>query len=200
MMQKMFATSALIIGLTACEGEASPGEMQADASLEVPDFAQEWIDSDLATDGEIHVRSTGEIIISPDTPVCFWPGGLWIDADELFASLGQVKSDSSGSRLKLIQGGDCGSSDDSVLIKAVRTQAAGGLPYKLVLVVWQNDAAWVAAIQRTSETPRPGFERPLPAGEEGPLMTFHETQEVAASADALELGREFVEQVIVSEV
>jgi hypothetical protein len=116
-----------------------------------------------AADGQIHVQSTGKIVIRPDTVVCNaargqGEGHFGINSDELFAPLGQKKYGSKGSgrygadRQYGLSDPEC-LTKGAVIINGVQSNNRDGAPYKLVLAVWQGDPAkggayWVGGVER----------------------------------------------------
>ncbi len=183
--RSLIAASALVMGLAGCESDAEPGDVLTEAPLELPAFVQELIDTDFPADGEIHVRNVGGITISPDTPICFWPDGFWVDANELFEALGQQASVSSGSRLRPAVEGQCDLRDDLVLIKGVHSTRTPHGSYQLTLAVWQSGAAWVGSIGRSPRGQKPRIFNPYGT----------EALPLEVNADAEALSHRFIEFV-----
>ena len=138
---------------------------------QVPEFVQRMMDADFPPDGHGHVRVRGRFRIDPTTAFCTFRPGYGLDTEQLNAALrrmgqnpiyeGAYRTHQANISRECIPG-------RSVFIRAVPTANRQGGPYKLIVAVWQGDAAWTGAIERLNGV-RPGFEfRPAVPGRHAP--------------------------------
>ena len=148
----------LAITLIGCSG-SGPGE-DAAAAVEPPMPVQRVLDQKFPADGQIHVRTEGEISIRADTPVCYRSDGFPVNAVALFRALGQPSSNESGSsRLEPAEHGRCQFRDDTVLIWGQSEPDRASESYKIRLTVWQGRSFWSGAISRTTSNLHPRSQR-----------------------------------------
>lgn len=197
---------ASVTGLVACGDEGVSDQAANEASVEVPAFVQELIDADFPADGEIHEQSVGEIMILPDTSVCYSPDGFAVDSSKLFGALGQKKNVLSGSRLRPALDGQCSFGGDTVLMKGFRSDNREGTPYRLTLAVWQGNAAWIGSVERQVGKLHPRYQ-PHDYSEEPEFLdtkprappSMDERLEFAVSSsihlDASDLSGRFIENI-----
>jgi hypothetical protein len=140
---------------------------------QVPEFVQQMMDADFPADGRGHVRVRGKFRIDPTTAFCTFRPGYSLDAEQLNAALRQMGQNpyyEGGSRTHPANGSRYCIPGRSVFVRAVPTANRQGGPYKLILAVWQGDAAWTGAIERLNGT-RPGFESARPFRDGMPPLT-----------------------------
>jgi len=163
----------LMIGGSATMGLHGCKDRQDDRA-QIPQFVQQMMDSDFPADGHGHARARGKFRIDPATPFCtFWPG-YGLDTEQLNAALRQMGQNPiyAGGYRTTYQANvsrEC-IPGRSVFIKAIATANRQGGPYKLILTVWQGEAAWTGAIERLNGA-RPEFEFARPFRDGMPPLT-----------------------------
>lgn len=157
--------------LVACDrGSASRDQV---SSVQVPDFVQHMMDADFPADGQVHAQARGRFRIDPTTAFCTFRPGYGLETELLNATLrrmgqntpheGVYREYQANVSRECVPG-------RSVFIRAVPTSNRQGGPYKLVLAVWQGDAAWTGAIERLNGV-RPEFESARPFRDGMPPLT-----------------------------
>jgi len=120
----------------------------------VPDVVQNMMDTEIPADRQIHIQNLGKVLIRQQTPTCYFSGGLLIDQVRFFIALGQGYSLNGAARLQPYDiEGRCSVQSDTVFFQGVEFPNRQGVPYRLVLAVWQGDpahggGAWVGSIER----------------------------------------------------
>lgn len=123
-----------------------------------PQFVQQMMSADFPADGQVHVQARGTFQITSTTAICtFRPGwGLyWRQAMEAFPNMRQqYRNGQAGVGDECIQG-------QPIFVLARPENNRLDTPYKVILAVWQGDAACVAGIERTDGV-RPGVRVQVP--------------------------------------
>jgi hypothetical protein len=141
--------------LVACGPVGGSAKEQAVVEIEaVPD-------SEIPTDGTVHVVKRGRFVIGPETLFCTYRPGFGVDGTMLSNAL---KSMGQSDRLKDTPKGNgasrsnraIGPNHDNpdcvkgnpVLIRGIQALNRAGKPYRLTLVVRQGDALWQGVLER----------------------------------------------------
>jgi hypothetical protein len=120
-----------------------------DSSTTIPVQVQSIIDASVPLDGRVYISSKNRILISPTTVVCSVPADFGVSSALLFGALGQSPSNRSGSDRQYQSDDPQCKKQGSVMILGKQLLNRKGSQYKLILAVWQYDALWVGAIERS---------------------------------------------------
>jgi hypothetical protein len=152
----------------------------------VPEFVQQMMSVDFPADGQVHVQARGTFRVNSTTAICtFRPGwGLdWRQADEAFPNMRQqYRNGQAGLGDECIQG-------QPIFVLARPENNRLGSAYKIILAVWQGDAACVAGVERTDGV-RPGVIVRVPDAPfvSGRIMDEHR-QNDSIAGDVADLSR-----------
>jgi hypothetical protein len=135
--------------LVACGPVGDSAKEQAVVEIEaVPD-------SEIPTDGTVHVVKRGRFVIGPETLFCTYRSGFGLDGTMLnntLKSIGQSYYLNGSPRGNGIFGPNDDNPDcvkgNPVLIRGIQTLNRAGKPYRLTLVVRQGDALWQGVLER----------------------------------------------------
>ena len=149
-------------------------------------------DSEIPSDGSIHVVKRGQFVIAPETIFCTYRLGFGLDGAMLrnaLKSMGQSDYLNGSPRGNGIFGPNDNNPDcvkgNPVLIRGIQALNRAGKPYRLTLVVRQGDAVWQGVVER-ADGRRPEI-NDFPPYREGPK----DLMEVSIDVDMQELSASF---------
>lgn len=178
-MKLLAVATGVMLALLGCssgqdlKGETlnnSPTGARKMASL--PAFVEQAMKTPFPADGEIHVVSKQgqfeigqkvifcDLEIGSEVAIAGWSAGRFgIDGallSKVFEYFKQVQNQDGSSRQKTFDDIHCRSKNNTVLYSGQIFSNREGLPYKLVLAVWQTDSkneyvSWVGGIERINE-------------------------------------------------
>lgn len=159
--------------------------------VQVPEFVQRMIDVDFPADGRVHARVRGRFRIEPTTAFCTFRPGYGLDTELLNATLRQMGQNTAHEGVYRMHQANVSREcipGRSVFIRAVPTANRQGRPYRVVLAVWQGDAACVGAIER-SDGRRPGVEVVVADIDLSGRAQDNQVQERSLTGDVTDLSR-----------
>jgi hypothetical protein len=151
---KSIAVVVMALGLVSCGPNGGLAQEQEKGKQVVVQI-EVVPDSEIPTDGSIHVSKRGEFDIQPTTQFCTFRPGSGFDGAMLrdaLKALGQSDYLDGSPRTNGDFGPDRPSADCSgvnpVLIRVFQTENRNGKPYRLTLVIRQGDAFWQGIVER----------------------------------------------------
>lgn len=122
-----------------------------------PASVRAMLKRELPADGRVHAQSRGNFRITPATHFCTYRPGYGLDGKQVtdaLTTIGQSDSDNGAARANGVFGErvspDCKDHEASspVFIHGREALGRNGKPYRLTLILWQGDAAWIGSIER----------------------------------------------------
>jgi hypothetical protein len=111
------------------------------------------------------------------------PRFIFVKVDKsLYGYSGQMKNGKLFERF-------CQNNGINIIINETISLNSYGELYSITLTARQGRSFWRQVIERRRGQERPGFGRPLTAGEEGPLLSVEQTQAMAIPLDAADLAK-----------
>jgi hypothetical protein len=162
-VMRTIAAGVMALGMMSCGPSGSFVQPQEREELVVEIEAVP--DSEIPTDGSIHVSKRGDFVIGQTTLFCgvdaevdpalkrIGVRGLGIDGRSLNGALqkmGQSTQHSDGSgRQRMLDGKHCFNDGKNVIYSGRVSMNRNGKPYRLTLVIRQGQALWQGIVERT---------------------------------------------------